>query len=61
MEHLDDRHSQERGKHPGEQRIVLACWECNNRRSRLMEKIQPLELLQRRAGNYRDQVERPAL
>jgi hypothetical protein len=32
-EHLDSKLSPERGKHPGKQRVVLACWSCNNQRS----------------------------
>jgi hypothetical protein len=34
IDHLDARHSKERGKHVGEFRRVLACLECNNRRDR---------------------------
>jgi len=33
IEHLDSRLSPERGRHPGTYRHVLACVECNNRRS----------------------------
>ena len=32
-EHLDSRLSIERGQHPGEKRIVLACKECNEDRA----------------------------
>lgn len=33
IEHLDSRYSDERGKHSGEYRRVLACRKCNNERS----------------------------
>lgn len=51
IDHLDDRFSPERGRHPGKRRQVLACWECNNRRARESEAAQPIKALWKRAGH----------
>jgi hypothetical protein len=58
FEHLDDRWSSERGKHPGETRVVLACNECNQFRNlcrgieRGITKLEPQkERLQRHMCN----------
>lgn len=33
LDHLDDRFDPMRGKRPGEERTVLACWACNHTRA----------------------------
>lgn len=53
VEHRDDRFSPERGKHEGEFRRALACWQCNYERGRISQAEQPIEELHRRAGNGR--------
>lgn len=45
LEHLDARHSKERGKHGGEFRHVLACWKCNNDRDQRELKALPIQTL----------------
>ncbi len=50
FEHLDDRLSPERGKHPGERRVVLACWECNNQRAYVTQRMTPIEEIRRRCS-----------
>lgn len=50
FEHLDSRLSPERGRHPGERRVVLACLRCNNERAHAEERALPLAELQRRAS-----------
>lgn len=49
LEHMDSKWSQERGKHPGEQRHVLACRKCNWTRGRLEEAAQSKEVLKARS------------
>jgi hypothetical protein len=53
LEHLDDKWSEERGKHSGEYRVVLACWKCNNQRNTNRELNVPIEERRRRAENGR--------
>ncbi len=52
-DHLDDRFSEERGKHFGEYRNVAACWECNARRGRESQARVPIEELHRRSKRHR--------
>lgn len=60
FEHLDSRLSSERGKHQGERRVVLACWECNNNQAREVEKkLLPISELRERSKRGRpEQVAR---
>lgn len=53
LEHHDDRFSPERGKHFGEYRRSLACWQCNFERGKASQAQQPIEELRRRAQNGR--------
>ena len=55
FEHLDDRWSPERGKHPGEFRVVLACLRCNNARNRQREAEVGIEILRERARHGREE------
>jgi len=50
-DHLRDRFSPDRRERcaPGERRIVLACWQCNNDRAKASQAEQPLEELRRRS------------
>ena len=50
-DHMDDRHSPERGKHAGEFRNVAACWKCNFERGRQGHLATPIE--QRRMDSKR--------
>lgn len=52
FDHLDDRFSTQRGKHPGKIRTVLACLPCNNRRGVVSQAAQPIEELHRRASRH---------
>lgn len=52
IEHLDARHSKERGKHPREFRHVLACWKCNNDRDRRELKALPIQSLWEMNGHF---------
>lgn len=50
IEHLDDRWSDSRGRHPlGVERTVLACWQCNNEKGKVSQAEQPIELLRQKA------------
>lgn len=48
FEHLDDRWSNERGCHPREYRIVLACLRCNGDRNTARQAAQDLKVLRAR-------------
>lgn len=50
FEHLDDRFSEDRGKHPNEFRVVLACLKCNNARGREREAARLIDELRARSG-----------
>lgn len=52
LEHLDDKFSQERGRHAGKIRRVAACNFCNNKKGRESQAAQPIEELWRRSGRY---------
>jgi hypothetical protein len=54
IDHLRDRFDPARRQkcRPGEQRLVAACWECNNRRGSNRQASISLKTLQRRAGSY---------
>lgn len=54
IEHLDARHSPERGKHPGEVRQVLAHHRCNNERDRQQTAALPIQTLWERSGQIID-------
>lgn len=47
--HIDDRYSDERGKHPNKFRIVAACWKCNFDRAKARELSLPREVLWERS------------
>jgi hypothetical protein len=51
FDHLDDRHSDERGKHGGEYRNCAACWTCNNRRNNMQMANVPREVLWEKSGS----------
>src|SRR5690349_5524902 len=51
FDHLDDRFSEERGKHGGEFRNVAACWKCNNDRAKAREASLPREILWQKSGS----------
>lgn len=51
-DHLDDRLSPERGKHPGKIRKVLACPKCNHDRGALSCKAVPIERLRELSGRH---------
>lgn len=48
LDHLDSRFSQERGKHPGKVRTVLACQKCNLQRAADEARRLGAEALRRR-------------
>lgn len=50
IDHLDSRWSPERGRHNGESRHVLACWDCNGRRNTAEQASIPRAELWRRSG-----------
>lgn len=52
LDHLYDRFHPERRKpnRNSEQRWVIACWECNNKRSRASQAAQSLENLWKKSG-----------
>lgn len=52
FDHLDDRYSPERGKHPNTYRNVAACWDCNNKRNREREASLPRPVLWERSGGF---------
>ncbi len=52
LDHLDDRFSSDRGKHPNERRIVAACWKCNFDRSQERERNLPKEVLWERSKRH---------
>src|SRR3990167_4514858 len=58
IEHLDARHSPERGMHFGEFRHVLACWKCNNERDQRETKAIPVQTLWERNGQLYDIAKR---
>ena len=45
LDHLDNKLSNERGKHHGEKRRIAACRKCNQQRGRLDELVHKLESL----------------
>lgn len=45
IDHLDPRHSPERGKHEGEFRRVLACLKCNGERDKQQLAAMPIQEL----------------
>ena len=52
LDHLDDRYSEERGRHGNEYRRVAACWQCNNARGAAHQQQISKEELWRRSGAY---------
>jgi hypothetical protein len=53
FEHLDDRYSPERGKHPGKRRIFLACLKCNAKKAKEREREVGIEEIRRRSQGSR--------
>ena len=52
LEHLDSRLSKERGKHPGERRVVLACNVCNEARNKQEQAQLSIEELHARSQQH---------
>lgn len=50
FEHLDSKLNPERGQHPGERRVVLACFACNQERGTEEVAALPLAEKHRRSG-----------
>lgn len=53
IDHLDDRFSELRGTLGGQERTVVACRKCNNKRGRESEMQAPIEELRRRSKNHK--------
>lgn len=52
IDHLRDRfHPERRAPAKGDQRLVAACWQCNNDRGKVHQQKQPIEELWHRAGH----------
>ena len=58
IDHLDPRHSNERGKHKGEYRRVLSCLKCNGERDRRALSELPIHTLWEMNGSLYDIAKR---